>query len=260
METPSARWLLAAGAAWVSFSAQAQTADPENHIGIGARLRPAYEGAESNRVDAIPYVRWYGDHLFARTTQGILEGGWRTKPFAGIVFGAQLAYEEGREADESAFLKERGFEDLDPSASLGLHAEGDWKIGPMPLNALLRYRHDIDSDNGEQVDLRVTAGILDWGRFRAGLVGQLTWGDGNSMQRAFGITPIQSATSSLPAYSPGSGLRHSQIGFIGDIDIARHWVGLWGAHVELVQGDAADSPLTRDRSNWYANAGIAYRF
>ena len=260
MKTLPARLLLAAGVAWVSFPTQAQTADSESYVGMGVRVRPAYEGAGSNRVDAIPYVRWYGDHLYARTTQGILEGGWRTHPFAGIVLGAQLSYEEGREADESAFLKERGFEDLDPSASIGLHAEGDWKIGPVPLNALLRYRHDVDSDNGDQVDLRVTAGILDWNGLRAGLFGQLTWGDRDSMQRAFGITSAQSATTSLPAYAPGSGLRSSQIGITGDIDIARHWVGLWGIHLDVLQDDAADSPITRDRSNWFANAGIAYRF
>lgn len=68
----------------------AQVPDDEKYIGIGARTRPAYEGADSNRGDAIPYLRLYGEHLFARTTQGILEGGWRTRPFGGVVFGGQL--------------------------------------------------------------------------------------------------------------------------------------------------------------------------
>jgi len=47
---------------------------------------------------------------------------------------------------------------------------------------------------------------------------------------------------------------------IGDVDFARHWAGLWGVSLQQVQGDAKDSPITRDRSNWYANAGVAYRF
>lgn len=240
--------------------AHAQSPDDQQYLGIGARVRPAYEGAESNRVDAIPYVRLYGEHLFARTTQGILEGGWRTRPFGGIVFGAQLAYEEGRESDESAFLSERHFEDLDPSASIGLHAEGDWMLGPVPLNALLRYRHDADNDNGAQTDLRVTVGILSWRGVRAGLIGQVTWADDDAMQRHFGITPQQAAVSGLPAYSPGGGLRSAQLGVIGDVDIARHWVGLWGFHYDRLQGDAADSPLARKQGTWYANAGIAWRF
>jgi outer membrane scaffolding protein for murein synthesis (MipA/OmpV family) len=252
--------ILAGMAACLATQVRAQTAGDEDYIGIGARLRPAYEGADGNRGDAIPYLRLYGEHLFARTTQGILEGGWRTRPFGGVVFGAQLAYEEGRVTGDSAFLQEHNFEDLDPGASLGLHAEGDWKIGPMPLNALLRYRHDVESDNGAQADLRVTAGILDWRRVRAGLFGQLTWGDGKSTQRYFGITPQQAVATGLPAYDAGAGLRSVQLGLIGDIDLARNWVGLWGISLQQLQADAKDSPITRDRSNWYANAGVAYRF
>jgi outer membrane protein len=255
------RLTLAAGlAACIATQAYAQAADDEKYIGIGLRLRPAYEGADGSRADVIPYVRLYGEHFFARTTQGILEGGWRTQPFGGVVFGAQLAYEEGRITGDSAFLQEHNFEDLDPSGSAGLHAEGDWKIGAMPLNALLRYRHDVDADNGAQADLRVTAGILDWHGIRAGVFGQLTWSDDKSTQRYFGITPGQSATTGLPAYSAGSGMRRIEVGVLGDIDISEHWIGLWGLNIRRLQGDAKDSPLVLDKTNLYANAGVAYRF
>lgn len=82
-------------AAALALPALAQPTDHEKYIGIGARIRPAYDGADSNGVDAIPYLRLYGEHFFARTTQGILEGGWRTRPFVGWVFGAQLASDCG---------------------------------------------------------------------------------------------------------------------------------------------------------------------
>jgi outer membrane scaffolding protein for murein synthesis (MipA/OmpV family) len=116
----------------LSSFVSAQSADTnEKYIGLGVRARPAYQGADSDRGDVIPYLRLYGEHLFARTTQGILEGGVRSKPVGGVVFGAQLAYEEGRVTDESAFLKAHNFEDIDAAASVGVHAETDWKIGPM---------------------------------------------------------------------------------------------------------------------------------
>ncbi len=238
----------------------AQVPDDEKYIGIGARTRPAYEGADSNRGDAIPYLRLYGEHLFARTTQGILEGGWRTRPFGGVVFGGQLAYEEGRIADDSAFLKAHRFEDLRASASLGLHAEGDWTIGPVPLNALLRYRRDIESNNGAQADLRMTAGILDWHGLRAGWFAQLTWSDAKSTQRYFGISAQQSVSTGLAPYNAGAGMRSLQTGLVGDVDLARHWMALWGLSLQQGQGDASDSPIVQQHTTWSANAGVAYRF
>ena len=252
--------LLAVLAICLFLRTPARAGDDEKYVGLGARLRPAYGGADSERADAIPYLRLYGDHFFGRTTQGMLEGGWRTKPFGAIVLGAQLAYEEGRRTDDSGFLREHGVENLNPSASLGLHAEGDWTLGPVPLNALLRYRRDAQPSRGAQADLRATAGILDWRRFRAGLFGQLTWSDGDAMRRFFGLTPAQASSTGLPEYAPHAGLRSAQAGLVGDIDLAPHWVGLWGITRERLQGGAANSPLTLDRVNWSANAGAAYRF
>ena len=252
--------LAAVIAACPATQAFAQAAVDEKYIGIGVRARPAYEGADSRRGEAIPYLRLYGDHLFARTTQGMLEGGWRTRPYGAWVFGAQVAYEDGRVTNDSAFLKAHRFDDLDPGASVGLHAEGDWKIGAMPLNALIRFRQNIDSDQGAQADLRLTAGIFSKGGVDAGVFGQLTWGNGNSTQRYFGLTPQQSAVTGLPAYDAGAGLRYVQLGLLGAVNLSAHWLIPWGATVQRLQGDAADSPIVQDRTNWYINAGIAYRF
>jgi outer membrane scaffolding protein for murein synthesis (MipA/OmpV family) len=208
----------------LSAQAFAQSTDDEKYIGIGARARPAYDGADGSRGEVIPYLRLYGDHLFARTTQGMLEGGWRTRPFGAWVFGAQVAYEEGRVTDDSAFLKDHHFDDLDPGTSIGLHAEADWKIGAMPLNALVRYRQNIDPDQGAQADLRLTAGIFSrWG-VEAAVFGQMTWANGKSTQSYFGITPQQSAVTGLPVYAAGSGLRHVQLGLLGSVNLSRHWL------------------------------------
>lgn len=234
--------------------------DPGSWIGIGARVRPAYQGADSSRADVIPYLRWYGQHLFARTTQGMLEGGVRTSAFGPFVFGAQLAWEEGRVTDESAFLKAHNFEDINPGASAGLHAEADWKFGPMPWNALLRYRQNLDSDRGAQVDLRATAGIFSRGRFDVGAVAQISWADDKAAQNYFGITPQQSVVTGLPAYNAGAGVSTVNFGLLGAIDVGRSWIVLWDVHAQQLQGDSKDAPIAQNRTNWYANAGIAYRF
>jgi MipA family protein len=230
------------------------------YVGLGTRVRPAYEGADSRRGDAIPYLRLYGEHLFARTTQGILEGGIRSTPVGGVVFGAQLAYEEGRVTDESAFLKAHNFEDIDAAASVGVHAEVDWKIGPMPLNALARYRLNADSDLGAQIDLRLTGGIFSrWG-VNAGAFGQLTFSDEKATQNYFGLTPQQSSRTGLPAYSAGAGLRNVALGILGTVDLSKHWLVLWGLNARRLEGDARNSPIVQEGTNWFVNGGLAYRF
>lgn len=241
----------------LSFSADE---DPGAWIGVGARLRTAYHGADTSRGDVIPYLRWYGRHLFVRTTQGMLEGGVRSQAFGPVVFGAQLAWEEGRVTDESAFLKSHNFEDIDPGASAGLHAEADWMFGPMPWNALLRYRQNFESDRGAQADLRITTGLFSRGGFDLGAFAQITWADSKATQDYFGITAQQSATSGLPVYNPGSGLRSMSYGLLGSVDVGRPWIVLWGVQMQKLQGDSQDAPIVQDPTDWSANAGIAYRF
>src|SRR5256885_16546890 len=85
----------------VPLAALAQTALPEYAwIGAGVRTRPAYDGSAAQRTDLIPTVRYYGAPWFARTTQGILEGGVGAEPTRGLHVGVQLAYEGGRLARE----------------------------------------------------------------------------------------------------------------------------------------------------------------
>lgn len=258
--TSSRALLLASVLGCLVVPAWAHCSDAERYLGLGLRIRPAYDGADSHRTDPIPYVRLYGRHLFARTTQGLLEGGWRTTPYGAWTFGAQAAYEEGRVTDESAFLKAYRLQDLDAGASVGLHAEGDWKIGSIPLNALVRYRQNVDTDRGAQADLRVSAGIFSRWSIEAGLYGQLTWASGKFMQSYFGITPLQSAATGLPIYAAGSGFRTLQGGVLGAVELSPRWLIPWSAGMQRLTGDAGNSPITQERTTWSANAGIAYRF
>src|SRR5258706_7452682 len=78
------------------LAAFAQTALPDYAwIGAGVRTRPAYDGSGAPRTDLIPTVRYYGKPSFARTTQGILDGGAKIEPAQGPDFRGQLALEGG---------------------------------------------------------------------------------------------------------------------------------------------------------------------
>jgi len=204
-------------------------------LGVGVRLRPEYDGASKQELEPIPLVRYYGRTLFARTTQGILEGGARVDLARGLAAGVQLAYEEGNDRT-----------DVDWGASIGLHLEWDTRIGPAPLNVLGRLRRHLDGDLGTQADLRSTIGVYGSGGLLAGVFVQATWAS-DEWVRSY--------------YTTGDGgLLYTALGIEGAYDLSRRWVLLTSVSVRRLHGDAASSPITEDKTNYYASAGVAYRF
>jgi outer membrane scaffolding protein for murein synthesis (MipA/OmpV family) len=229
-------------------------------LGPGLRWRPAYDGSASQRVEAVPVIRYFGQPLFARSTQGVLEAGARIEVAPGLHAGAQLAYEPGRRPSDSDFLTSHNVAGINSGGSYGLHLEWDHKFGPMPVTVLARVRQHTESDRGAQADLRLSAGVYQSGRFGAGVYTQATWANAKSTGSFYGITRQQSAVTGLPAYSAGSGLLFASVGLLWSVDLTKSWIVVGSMEARRLQGDAASSPLTERASNYYLSAGIAYHF
>src|SRR5438552_348788 len=77
MKMSFARFAAAACLAVSASPDAAQAAAPEypNQIGPAVRSRPAYDGSRSQDVDVVPILDYDSGLLFARTVQGVLEGG-----------------------------------------------------------------------------------------------------------------------------------------------------------------------------------------
>lgn len=209
--------------------------DPGTLLGAGVRSRPDYDGANKQEIDLIPVVRWYGETWFARTSQGILEGGARKELGRGFAAGAQLAYEAGNDRTG-----------VDPGASYGLHLEWDTKLGPAPFNALARSRIHFDSDRGSQTDLRATVGVWGRGGLLAGVFGQATWASDKWIRSYYGVGD--------------GGLWFTSLGLLASYDVTRQWVVVASVERRRLHDNAARSPITEDKTNYYASAGLAYRF
>jgi len=239
----------------------AHAADPDpTLLGAGVRVRPAYEGARDSTIEAVPVVRFYRGPLFVRTTQGIFEGGAQFSVLPGLAIGAQLAYESGRRASESDFLRSRGVPDLSAGASIGPLVEYDFRIGPAPVNLLARYRKHLDADRGAQADLRATVGVFEGHGLTAGVFAQSTWHDTRAARSMFGVSSSIASSSGLPAFDATSGQRAVSFGVLGGYQIARHWTLTGGAEVTRLQGGAAASPLTERRGGTLVSLGLAYRY
>ena len=204
-------------------------------LGLGLRSRPDYDGASKQELEPIPVIRYYGKSLFARTTQGILEGGARVNFTPGLAAGVQIAYEEGNDRT-----------DFDANASVGAHVEWDTKLGPAPINVLGRLRRHMHTVNRTLFDLRGAVGVYGSSTLKAWLFGQATWAS-DEWVRSY--------------YTTGDGgLVFTTFGIEGAYDLSRHWVALASASVRRLHGDAASSPITEDKTNYYVSAGVAYRF
>lgn len=242
-------------------SAQAEETPPITTLaGVGVWSRPAYTGADSNRLSLIPVIRHYGQPWFIRTTFGILEGGMRTEILDGLTLGGQLAYEDGRNSTESELLASHNIVTLNPSLSWGIHAELERKLGPMPIIALLRYRQDIDNNRGEQTDLRLTAGIFEGSGLNAGIFAQTTWANKKFANYYYGITTQQTTSSGLTAFDAQSGEMFNSYGLLWSYDLNPHWMLLGSLELRLVKDAIIDSPLVQQSSNRYASMGLAYQF
>jgi len=223
----------------LAFLPLSAAADDYALLGAGVRTRPDYDGSGSRTVDLIPVVRYYGKPWFARTTQGLLEGGARYDFSPALQAGVQLAYEAGRDA---AF----GLPEVDWGASLGFHVEADTKVGPAPLNVLFRVRKHLDSDRGAQADLRSTIGVYGEGRTLAGVFVQATWASRKSMQSFYGVDD--------------SGLLFASLGLLASHRLTDRWDLVGSVEVRRLSNDAMRSPIVEQRTATYATLGGAYHF
>jgi outer membrane scaffolding protein for murein synthesis (MipA/OmpV family) len=143
---------------------------------------------------------------------------------------------------------------------VGLHLEWDHKFGPMPVTLLARARQHLDTDRGAQVDLRLSAGVFQEGRFGAGVFAQALWANAKSADTFYGITPALSGPVRLPLSNPGSGWMNTSVGLLWSFDMNKQWVVVGNLEARRLQGGVAGGPLVERKSNYYATAGLAYRF
>jgi outer membrane scaffolding protein for murein synthesis (MipA/OmpV family) len=215
-------------------------------LGAGVRSRPAYDGSSARHTDLIPFVRYFGPRWFARTTQGVLEGGVRENLGGQFSAGAQIAFEPGRRSSESPLLQARNEPDLDPGVSAGLHLEWDRRFGRVPVDFLIRARQHLDFDRGGQADLRINAGVFSGYGLRAVLFTQATWGSRNAVRSLYA--------------TPSAALMYTSLGAAAAYDLHPRWVLLASAESRRLRDEAEQSPLTEDDSVAYFAAWLAYRF
>lgn len=204
--------------------------------GLGAGIIPDYVGSNGHGFRVLPLLEVrYGDRLridggmltYAAIKQGNLEAG----PLLNLAFG--------RSEDRNPIL--RGIRDIDTVFETGAFVRYRTKAGLASID----FRQALGDGLGQSVRLTAGHGIFQKEKFAAIAAVRARWLSDSGMQRNFGITQADAATSEfgLPAFDANSGVSDVNLNLIGSYQISDRARFLGLVSFGQLFGDAADSPL-----------------
>lgn len=248
----------------MSASLWAAAAEPDERwrfsAGAGVATLPEYPGSDENRTRVVPLVSARYGRFFAGADPDIAaapagfgydlyrNGGWRL----GIAVYSELT--RRKESDDERL---QGLGDVDRAARAGLL--GSYSFGRYVLRASVGS--DVSgNDQGTLARLDAFARFQPAERWTLSAGPGITWADSEYTRTFFGVDADQSARSGLPQHEAKSGLNTVRFSVAAIYQIDRNWSAGALFSAARLQGDAADSPVTQDKSQNTAFAFFSYRF
>lgn len=240
---------LAALAALTAFSAAPAMAQQRGYsftgdVGLGAQSKPAYMGSDEQSV---------GPWLILRDFR-LVRPGQTEKTAQGFTIAPTWDYRGGRDADNHDDLK--GMDDIGRSIELGagLH----YYAGP--VTAYVDLRKGFGGHHGlvGEIGARYRHHVSD--RFSlTGLVeGQ--YGDDEFTRTYFDVSPKEAAKTGYEVYDPSGGFYAVAVGLSGRYELTPNWALLGEARYTRLIGDAADSPIVKEKDEPAIKLGIVRHF
>ncbi|MBO9329403.1 MipA/OmpV family protein [Achromobacter xylosoxidans] len=230
---------------------------------LGVGYAPRYSGSDEGSAVPIVGLGVRGPHgFFLGTDHGL---GWETEALDST-FRFYLAPSASRKDRKHGFEgsdKLRGMGEIKSRAQIGMDAETT--LGPVTLSATLAhaFKKSGDSDVGSAYTmLTLGAGVTVY-EGAAGLVSVAlsgTFGDGNYMRTWYGVSARQSANSGYRRYSPKGGLESVGLGATWTLPLDESWSWTVGAEARRLFGDAADSPIVRERNQYTIGTMVTYTY
>lgn len=219
-------------------------------LGAAPAFGPIYQGADDYGLSVFPDLRVaYGEKFFASVPEGlgynvVNKGTWKAGPIARIRFGRE------EDTGGSPFLLVGESDDLlglgniPAAAELGGFVER--RSGAIRLRA--EARRGFGAHQGVIGDLSASYA---W-RFGKTIVSagpRATLASADYVERYFGVDASQSLASGLSPYDPDGGLVSYGVGMNAVRPLSRRVTAAFIANYERITGDAADSPIVRDRGD-----------
>ncbi|CAB3842900.1 MipA/OmpV family protein [Achromobacter aegrifaciens] len=230
---------------------------------LGAGYAPRYSG--SDEYSAVPIiglgVRSPGG-FFLSTDHGL---GWETQALDST-FRFYLAPSASRKDHKKGFQgsdKLRGMGDIESRAQIGMDAETT--IGPVTLSATVAhaFKKGDNRDVGSaytMFNLGASTTVYEGSAGAISLALSGTFGDGNYMRTWYGVSGNQSAKSGYRKYTPKGGLESVGLGATWAVPLSKSWSWTTSAEARRLYGDAADSPIVRDRAQYTIGTMMTYTY
>ena len=227
-----------------------------NLVGLGVGFTPEFSGAKDDIVGVAPglryqfsgyrYVEWWGP---VADINLIDSPNWQAGPM--------LDYRFGRSDVKDPVVD--SLSDIDGTVEGGAFASYSY-LNTDGVPWRLRLGVSVMTDLGDRYDgLSSTA----WGSFWmplsqtvfVGVGGGASFGSSSFMQTYYGITPADAVASGLPAYSPGGGVRNYFLWPAVIWQFDKNWAAGGMLFYQRLAGDAADSPIVRERGTAHQLTG-----
>jgi outer membrane scaffolding protein for murein synthesis (MipA/OmpV family) len=222
-------------------------------LGLSVEYESAYEGSDEYdfEVDPAGAVQWRsGDDIFYWAGEAL---GWRGLRSDIWLLDAALAFDEGREEDDSDDGRLDGLGDSDEDTELVLQArrafDADWRYwldgrvvtgdnGSLGLLAVGRRFGDQNDGTGHEIAVAVV------------------FHDSDYANKDFGIDAEQSASSGLEETDLSGGFRSVGLNYNYRHYIDENWQIFGEAVYERYSSDIEDSPIARN--NYEAEVGVGF--
>ena len=224
-------------------------------VGAGPAVVPDYPGARDVRVRLVPFVAvlYSGENHFFVGPFGI---GFSPVNLGAFHAGPIIGLMPNRQQSDDPHLN--GLGDISTSATAGAFAL--YRVGPVVITtaveqAITHRGNGLIGLGQVNYHMAIVPGELEivFGP-------ELEFGNADHQRTWFGVTSAQSASSGLPAFTPGAGIVDAGVHAGLNYRYSQHVLLRAFADVKRLTGDAANSPVVERSTQEVVGVGIAYRF
>ena len=218
-------------------------------------VAPRYPGSDQSRALVVPYVQArYKDFLVLNPIEGV---GIEQAVSENLKLSASLGFDlTRRQAKDDSRLN--GLVDVKEAAALRLIAK--YRVGPVSTEVKLLSRLGNDQTRGTLLSAEGGYSVLATRDSGVDLGLALRWMDSSYSRSFCGVNAGQSASSGLKIFNASSGIESVGIFASGYQRLSPDWTGFARLGVNKLQGDAANSPITRSNTQTTWIAGVRYAF